>query len=211
MSHTVESLLAHYESGRLRRRDLVALLTALAAAPQAVRAQPAAALKAATLNHASLIVSDLEGSVAFYRRTFGLDVKSTQQGGVNLAVGDAFLGVYQGGANAMPHINHICFGIENFDPAATVAALRAQPGVYNIVDDDPMPVADWLPAFARWVGAPPPPEISVADALRTAGEEAVYYHTRLAGASNLRAKAELGFAPRPVPWADAGEVRHGVA
>jgi catechol 2,3-dioxygenase-like lactoylglutathione lyase family enzyme len=45
---------------------------------------------------------------------------------VNLAVGDAFLGIYQGGANAMPHINHICFGIPNFDPAATVAALEAQ-------------------------------------------------------------------------------------
>ena len=126
MSHAVESLLTHYESGRLRRRDLVALLTALVAAPQAVRAQPAAALKAATLNHASLIVSDLDRSVAFYQRTFGLSVKSTQQGGVNLAVGDAFLGIYQGGANAMPHINHICFGIPNFDPAVTVAALEAQ-------------------------------------------------------------------------------------
>ena len=125
MSHAVESLLTHYESGRLRRRDLVALLTALVAAPQVARAQPAA-LKAATLNHASLIVNDLERSVAFYQRTFGLAVKSTQQGGVNLAVGDAFLGVYQGGANAMPHINHICFGIESFDPAATVAALEAQ-------------------------------------------------------------------------------------
>jgi catechol 2,3-dioxygenase-like lactoylglutathione lyase family enzyme len=55
-----------------------------------------------------------------------LAVKSTQQGGVNLAVGDAFLGVYQGGANAMPHINHICFGIRDFDPAATVAALEGQ-------------------------------------------------------------------------------------
>ena len=127
MSHTVESLLTHYESGRLRRRDLVALLTALVAAPQTARAQPAAAeLKAATLNHASLIVSDLDRSVAFYQRTFGLAVKSTQQGGVNLAVGDAFLGIYQGGANAMPHINHICFGIRSFDPAATVAALEAQ-------------------------------------------------------------------------------------
>ena len=126
MSHTVESLLTHYEAGRLRRRDFVALVTALAAAPQAVRAQPAAALKAATLNHASLIVSDLDRSVAFYQRTFGLAVKSTQQGGVNLAVGDAFLGIYQGGANAMPHINHICFGIPSFDPAATVAALEAQ-------------------------------------------------------------------------------------
>jgi len=45
---------------------------------------------------------------------------------VNLAVGDAFLGVYQGGANAMPHINHVCFGIRGFDPAASVAALEAQ-------------------------------------------------------------------------------------
>ena len=125
MSHAVESLLTHYESGRLRRRDLVALLAALAAAPRTVSAQPAA-LKAATLNHASLIVSDLDRSVAFYQRTFGLAVKSTQQGGVNLAVGDAFLGIYQGGANAMPHINHVCFGIRGFDPAASVAALEAQ-------------------------------------------------------------------------------------
>jgi catechol 2,3-dioxygenase-like lactoylglutathione lyase family enzyme len=118
-------MLCHYEGGRLNRRELVAMLTALAAAPRAVTAQPAA-LRAATLNHASLIVSDLERSVAFYQRSFGLSVKSTQQGGVNLAVGDAFLGIYQGGANAMPHINHLCFGIRDFDPAATVAALEAQ-------------------------------------------------------------------------------------
>ena len=37
--------------------------------------------------------------------------------------------------------------------AATVAALAAEPGVYNVVDDNPEPVARWLPAFARWVGA----------------------------------------------------------
>ena len=124
MSHVVESLLTHYETGRLSRRELVALLAAAAVAPP-LEAQPAA-LKAATLNHASLIVSDLDRSVTFYQRAFGLPVKSTQQGGVNLAVGDAFLGVYQGGQNAVPHINHICFGIRDFDPAATVAALEAQ-------------------------------------------------------------------------------------
>jgi len=44
--------------------------------------------------------------------------------------------------------------------AATVAALTADPGVYNLVDDDPSPQAVWLPAFARFVGAPPPPHIS---------------------------------------------------
>ncbi|HSC14427.1 MAG TPA: VOC family protein [Gammaproteobacteria bacterium] len=125
MHEAVDSLLCRYEAGSMSRRDLVAVLAALAAAPSIARAQTPA-LAAATLNHASLIVSDLDRSVAFYQRTFGLPVKSTQQGGVNLAVGDAFLGIYQGGANAMPHINHICFGIPNFDPAATVAALEAQ-------------------------------------------------------------------------------------
>lgn len=125
MSQAVESLLTHYESGRLSRRDLVGLLAALAAAPLPAGAQPAA-LKAATLNHASLIVSNLERSVAFYQRVFGLPVKSTQQGGVNLGVGDAFLGLYQGGPDAMPHINHFCFGLRDFDPAATVAALEAE-------------------------------------------------------------------------------------
>jgi nucleoside-diphosphate-sugar epimerase len=38
--------------------------------------------------------------------------------------------------------------------AATVAALTAEAGVYNIVDDDPQAVVEWLPAFARWVNAP---------------------------------------------------------
>lgn len=84
--------------------------------------------------------------------------------------------------------------------AATVAALKADPGVYNVVDDDPLPVAEWLPAFARWVDAPEPPRVSVEDALKVAGIEAVYYHTCLTGASNRRAKEKLGFAPRPLLW-----------
>ncbi|HET6159929.1 MAG TPA: NAD(P)-dependent oxidoreductase [Dongiaceae bacterium] len=84
--------------------------------------------------------------------------------------------------------------------AATVASLTAEPGIYNVVDDDPLPVAEWLPAFARWVDAPEPPRVSVKDALKTAGEEAVYYHTTLTGASNSRAKALLGFMPRPLLW-----------
>ncbi|MBU8974799.1 NAD(P)-dependent oxidoreductase [Lysobacter sp. MMG2] len=84
--------------------------------------------------------------------------------------------------------------------AATVASLTAEPGVYNVVDDHPLPVAQWLPAFARWIDAPPPPRIGVEEALRSAGEEAVYYHTQLTGASNRRARDKLGFSPRPQPW-----------
>jgi catechol 2,3-dioxygenase-like lactoylglutathione lyase family enzyme len=109
----------------MSRRELVGLLAAVAAAPSTGSAQPAV-LEPVTLNHASLIVSDLDRSVAFYRNAFGLTVKSTQQGGVNLAVGDAFLGIYQAGPNATPHINHFCFGLRNFDGARTVAALEAK-------------------------------------------------------------------------------------
>ncbi|MCA1439924.1 NAD(P)-dependent oxidoreductase [Ensifer sp. IC4062] len=87
--------------------------------------------------------------------------------------------------------------------AATVASLTAEPGVYNVVDDDPLPVSKWLPAFARWVDAPEPKRVSVEDALKSAGEEAVYYHTRLTGASNALAKEKLGFAPRPLLWKNA--------
>jgi nucleoside-diphosphate-sugar epimerase len=84
--------------------------------------------------------------------------------------------------------------------AATVAALTAEAGVYNIVDDDPLPVSELLPAFARWIEAPAPQRVSEEDALNAAGAEAVYFHTALTGAANNRAKAQLGFTPRPLAW-----------
>jgi 2-alkyl-3-oxoalkanoate reductase len=69
--------------------------------------------------------------------------------------------------------------------AATVAALTAEPGVYNIVDDDPLPVAEWLPAFARWVDAPEPPRVSLEDALKTAGAGRASPHNRSRIAARL--------------------------
>jgi nucleoside-diphosphate-sugar epimerase len=85
---------------------------------------------------------------------------------------------------------------------ATVAALTAPAGVYNIVDDDPLPVARWLPEFARWVGAEPPPRLTEAEALNVGGEDAVYYGTKLHGASNAKAKRTFGFRPRRLEWLD---------
>ena len=83
---------------------------------------------------------------------------------------------------------------------ATVAALTAEAGVYNIVDDDPSPVSRWLPDFAQWVGAPAPPRISEEDARSSIGEDAVYYGTKLRGASNRKAREVLGFKPRRLEW-----------
>jgi nucleoside-diphosphate-sugar epimerase len=83
---------------------------------------------------------------------------------------------------------------------ATVAALTAEPGVYNITDDDPCPVSQWLPAFAEWIGAPAPPHRTVEQAREAAGEEAVFYGTKLVGASNAKARKLLGFRPRRLAW-----------
>jgi nucleoside-diphosphate-sugar epimerase len=86
---------------------------------------------------------------------------------------------------------------------ATAQALAGPPGIYHIVDDDPSPVSLWLPAFARAVGAPPPPQISEQEARKAGGEEAVYYGTQLRGASNAKARKTLGFAPRRLEWLGA--------
>jgi nucleoside-diphosphate-sugar epimerase len=83
---------------------------------------------------------------------------------------------------------------------ATAAALRCPPGAYNIVDGNPSPQHVWLTAFARAAGAPAPPRVSEEEALRASGPDAVYYATRLRGASHEKARRELGFRPRPLEW-----------
>ena len=83
---------------------------------------------------------------------------------------------------------------------ATAAALECPPGAYNIVDGNPSPQHVWLPAFARAVGAPAPPHVSEEEALRASGADAVYYATRLRGASNEKARREVEFHPRPLEW-----------
>ncbi len=84
--------------------------------------------------------------------------------------------------------------------AATCAALTADPGVYNVVDDQPIGQSVWLPAFAKFVGAPEPPTIAEDEALRNSGADSVYYATRLRGASNQKAKRKLAFRPRRLEW-----------
>lgn len=84
--------------------------------------------------------------------------------------------------------------------AATAMALECRPGVYNIVDADPTPQRDWLPAFARAVNAPAPLGITEEEALAAFGPDTVYYATRLRGASNEKAKRELNFQPRRLEW-----------
>ena len=91
--------------------------------------------------------------------------------------------------------------IEDAAIASVAAAEQCKPGIYLIADDQPLPVREWLPAFAQWLNAPPPPKISVEDALATSGgTDAVYYGTQMRGVSNAKSKRELSFQPRPLEW-----------
>lgn len=85
---------------------------------------------------------------------------------------------------------------------AVLAALsRDRPGaVYNVVDDEPAAVREWLPAFAAAIGAPRPLRVPAWLARMVAGGTAVELSTRLVGASNARAKAELEWTPRHSSW-----------
>lgn len=84
--------------------------------------------------------------------------------------------------------------------AATVRALQAPPGVYNVVDDDPAPVAQWLPVLAQAAGAPRPMRVPAFLARLLAGDYGVTIMTRSQGASNARAKRELGWEPTHPSW-----------
>jgi nucleoside-diphosphate-sugar epimerase len=85
--------------------------------------------------------------------------------------------------------------------AATVAALdRGAAGVYNVVDDDPAPVRDWLPAYAAAVGAKPPRRIPRWLARLVAGPGAIYLMCQQRAISNGKARTELGWSPAISTW-----------
>jgi 2-alkyl-3-oxoalkanoate reductase len=90
--------------------------------------------------------------------------------------------------------------IEDAAAATAVAVERGRPGIYNIVDDEPAPVREWLPALASVLGAKPPRRIPRWLGRLLAGEMATLMMTEARGASNAKAKRELGWQPRYPSW-----------
>jgi 2-alkyl-3-oxoalkanoate reductase len=85
--------------------------------------------------------------------------------------------------------------------AATIAAVdRGAPGVYNVVDNDPAPVAEWLPYLAKVAGAKPPLRVPAWLGRLLAGEFVTVQMTSVRGSSNAKARKELGWEPRYASW-----------
>ena len=85
--------------------------------------------------------------------------------------------------------------------SATVAALEHRgPATYNVVDDEPAPIHDWVPVYARAIGAPAPWHVPTWVGRLAAGRIAVNMMSELRGASNARIKRELGWQPKYDSW-----------
>ena len=142
MSASIENLIEQFESRRLSRRQLVASLTAMMASAVAggsaqTPAAPAVSMLAQgrSLNHASLAVTDVQKAADFYGALFNTKIVSRPgNGGLNLGLGDGFLGLYK--LSNPGTINHICIGVDNYDPDAMAAKCK-QMGVTATVNRDP--------------------------------------------------------------------------
>jgi nucleoside-diphosphate-sugar epimerase len=85
--------------------------------------------------------------------------------------------------------------------AAAIAAIgQGAPGVYNIADDEPAPVRDWLPVYAQALGARPPMHFPVWVGKLMVGDVGVSLMTHIRGASNAKARRELAWTPTYASW-----------
>jgi nucleoside-diphosphate-sugar epimerase len=93
---------------------------------------------------------------------------------------------------------HVADAVE----ATVIAVERGRRGVYQVVDDEPAPVAEWLPTLAHAIGARPPRRVPRWIGRLLAGEAATIMMTEVRGASNEKAKRELRWQPRFRTWRD---------
>ncbi|MBX6741278.1 MAG: NAD(P)-dependent oxidoreductase [Acetobacteraceae bacterium] len=139
--------------------------------------------------------ADLEGVVLRYGAFYGPGTSLGEGSRQLTLVRRRLLPVFGDGGGIWSFIH-----IEDAAAATHAAIERAAPGIYNIVDDDPAPVAEWLPALAAAIGAKPPYRVPAWLGRLVIGEQGMAMMTRSRGASNAKAKRELGWPPRFPSW-----------
>ena len=166
--------------------------------PLALAASPAVAADARVVTEIErrlLGNPDIEGIALRYGFFYGPGTWFSPEGDVARQVRQRQFPIIGNGGGVWSWLH-----IEDAAMATVAAAEQGRPGVYLIANDQPLAVREWLPAFARWLNAPPPPQASAEEALKASGADAVYYGTQMRGVSNAKAKRELNFQPRPLEW-----------
>jgi nucleoside-diphosphate-sugar epimerase len=148
------------------------------------------------LERAVMGADSVEGVVLRYGGFYGPGTSLSPEGGEQIEmIRDRKFPVVGDGGGVWSFVH-----IEDAADATVAAVTRGRPGIYNIVDDDPAPVAQWLPAAASAVGAPPPRHVPRWVGRIVAGEAATVMMTEVREASNEKAKRELGWRPRHASW-----------
>ena len=148
-----------------------------------------------SLEEQTLGGDSLEGVVLRYGYFYGPGTAYAGDGATAAMVRKRAFPVVSGGSavHSFIHIDDAA--------AATLAALdHGPPGAYNVVDDEPAPISDWLPEYAEALGARPPRKVPRFLARLGAGSFGLYMLTGLQGATNEKARRELGWTPRWASW-----------
>lgn len=162
--------------------------------PRAFRATVQAV---AECEHATLNTPGIDGTVLRYGYFYGPGTIYARHGSFAAGVQNRAIPVLGKGSGVFSFI-HVADAA-----AATLAALEADAtGTYNIVDDDPAPVCEWLPYYASVLGAPPPRKVPALLGRLVGGPYGAYMMLRQCGASNGKARATLGWHPRFSSWRD---------
>jgi len=147
------------------------------------------------LERTVLGASDLQGVVLRYGSFYGPGTPIYPGGEIADLVRTRRLPIVGSGAGVWPVIH-----MEDVALATALAIERGVSGIYNIVDDEPAPASVWLPELARILRAKPPRHVPEWIARLMVGEALVHLMTRVRGASNEKAKRELGWQLRYPTW-----------
>jgi nucleoside-diphosphate-sugar epimerase len=161
---------------------------------------PAARQTIAAIKHLERVVTqaeDIEGVVLRYGGFYGPGTSLDKDGAHAEAVRKRRFPIIGEGTGVWSFIQ-----IDDAAAATALAVERGAPGIYNIVDDDPAPVGEWLPVLAQGLGAPPPRHAPVWLGTLLGGKIAMSMMTEMRGSSNAKAKRELGWQPRYRSWRD---------
>ena len=137
----------------------------------------------------------IEGLVLRYGQFYGPDTYFDRDGSIAQQVRSRRFPVVGKGSGVFSFIH-----VDDAADATVAAVERGPTGIYNIVDDDPAPVRDWLPVYADALGAKAPFRAPTFLARLLGGKAAAELSTKLRGASNEKAKRELGWSPAHPSW-----------
>lgn len=147
------------------------------------------------LENAVRNASGIDALALRYGPLYGPGTSIAKDGAVVDAVRNRKLPVVGSGAGIWSFIH-----VDDVATATAAAVTRGAPGIYNIVDDEPAPVSEWLPALAAAVDAPTPRRVPAWLARFAIGEGGVSMMTKARGGSNAKAKRELGWLPEWPSW-----------